>query len=129
MTTIFARASKKKLRFETEKGLLSTEDLWDLPLLDPVLLCLNDMAKKYNKRVKDDGEDNFVEPAAAKATDDKLKFELVKHVIDYKVQAAAAQENRLKKQQQRELILKLIDEKQNDELKEKSAEELLAMLD
>ena len=32
LTNLFEKASKMKLRFSTTKGVLSTEDLWDLSL-------------------------------------------------------------------------------------------------
>lgn len=131
MATIFERAARKKLRFETTKGLIAVEDLFDLPLLavGAKKLCLNDMAVQYNKLVGSQGKINFVQRVEVPVTDDKLRFDLIKYVIDYKISLAATQESRAKKAQQRLLILGLIDEKQNDALKSKSPEELRAMLE
>lgn len=129
MGTIFERASRKKLRFNTQKGVLSTEDLWDLPLLHETELCLNDLAIKYNSRVKEASEENFVEPGKVTPTDDKLKFEIVKHIIDHKVKAAQVAETRAKKRRQRDLVLQVLNEKENEELRSKSSEELRALLD
>jgi len=131
MDTIFARASKKKLRFNTDLGMLSVDDLWDLDLLSESRLCLNDLAKHYNQLVKGADEDNFVEAAkvTTSTTDDKLRFELVKHVIDYKLTAATKAETAAKRKQKRELILQIVDEKDNEKLKGMSRKKLLEMID
>ena len=57
---MFERASKLKLRFNTEKGMVTTEDLWDLPLLQRNAVDLDSLAKNLNKAVKESGEESFV---------------------------------------------------------------------
>jgi hypothetical protein len=58
-----------------------------------------------------------------------LRFDIVKHIIAYKIKAADVAESREKKKQNRDLILSLVEGKKVDELKEKTADELLAMLE
>jgi len=54
---MFAFATKKKIRFETSKGLLSVEDLWDLPLTsDNGRPNLDDIAKGIYKAMKEGEE-------------------------------------------------------------------------
>lgn len=120
---LFEIASKQKLRFTTTKGLLSTEDLWDLPLT-----TLNDLAQFLNKQVKEAGEESFIEVKSS--ANEKLDnmFEIVKHIIKVKLAERetlkVAKENANKKAQ----ILELIHQKKNESLASMPVEELEKML-
>lgn len=120
---LFEIASKQKLRFTTTKGLLSTEDLWDLPLT-----TLNDLAQFLNKQVKEAGEESFIEVKSS--ANEKLDnmFEIVKHIIKVKLAERetlkVAKENATKKAQ----ILELIHQKKNESLASMPVEELEKML-
>lgn len=120
---LFEIASKQKLRFTTVKGLLSTEDLWDLPLT-----TLNDLAKSLSKQVKEAGEESFIEVKSS--ANEKLDnmFEIVKHIIKVKLAEKevlkVAKENATKKAQ----ILELIHQKKNESLASMPVEELEKML-
>ena len=120
---LFEIASKQKLRFTTTKGLLSTEDLWDLPLT-----TLNDLAQFLNKQVKEAGEESFIEVKSY--ANEKLDnmFEIVKHIIKVKLAERetlkVAKENATKKAQ----ILELIHQKKNESLASMPVEELEKML-
>lgn len=51
---IFERAARLKLRFETKKGQLSAEDLWDLPLSSTTERTnLNSIAISLHQKLKD----------------------------------------------------------------------------
>ena len=91
---IFERASRLKLRFETSKGQLSAEDLWDLPLTSARgQACLNGIAIDLHGRLKDEPIFFFVGAAPAADPTLQLRFDVVKHVIDARVadNAAAAE--------------------------------------
>ena len=58
MSNLFEVAARKKYRFDSQKGLLSVEELWDLPLqstksvsLDSIAIALNKEIKALGKRV------------------------------------------------------------------------------
>ena len=56
---MFEKATQEKYRFETTKGLVNTEDLWDLPLVGGNC-CLDDIAKDLNRDVKENEEESFI---------------------------------------------------------------------
>lgn len=120
----YKRAAKKKLRFDTPRGMLATEDLFDLGFDD-----LNTAAKTVNKRIKENEEESFIEPEVASSTDDKLRLTILKDVIKTKLDAKAAAEKAMLTKQKKARILELMAEKEDEDLKGKSMEELSAMLD
>ncbi len=52
---IFENASKTKVRFETSKGEVSVEELWDLSLTS-----LDSIAKVISKELKEASEESFI---------------------------------------------------------------------
>lgn len=118
----FEQASRVKLRFVTPQGKLSVEDLWDLPLVE-----LDNLAKGLYAQAQSE-EVSFIEPKQAVDAEVKLRFGLVKHVIEVKLaerdQAVLAVKNREKKQR----ILALIAQKEDEELLSASKEELLSLV-
>ncbi len=121
---MFEQATKLKLRFETRRGMASTEDLWDLPLAE-----LDALAIGLQKQVKESaGEVSFITPPEAKDETLQLRFDVAKHVIDVRLkerdEARAAVDRAAKKQQ----LLEIIARKQTSDLEGKPTEELLAMV-
>lgn len=79
---IFKKASKKKLRFSTNRGVLSVEQLWDLSKdeIRQLVIKAREAAKKSSGEVND-SELSFLDaPAKTKATDDELRFEILKDI-------------------------------------------------
>ena len=131
MENIFTQATRQKLRFESVQGLLSTEDLWDLPLQSTRqnVATLDAVAKTLNKQIKDMGEESFVTPAASvKDTQTHLKFEIVKAVIAVKIEENTANKLKADKQAEKARILEIIGRKKDAELEGASLEELQARL-
>ena len=127
--SMFEKADRMKLRFETPKGPLAAEDLWDLPLTSTTGKAnLDDIAKGLFRQLKESGEVSFVQPAKTTDTATQLKFDIVKHIIEVRVAerdaAALAQANKEKKQ----LILGIIAQKENEALSQTSLDELRAMV-
>jgi hypothetical protein len=127
---IFEQACRLKLRFHTDqKGLISSEDLWDLPLTSQRGISLDGLAIGLHKAMRDVSDiPSFVDkPATTNSSflnETQLKLDIVKHVIGVKIAerdaAASAAANREKKQQ----ILELIARKENDALAGQSLEDL-----
>lgn len=128
---MFEQASRLKFRFDSARGQLTVEDLWDLPLTSSVgRPCLDDIARQLNRALKTNQEEDvsFVEPATPKTTILQDKFDIVKHIIAVRLaerNAAADERARAEKKQR---ILEIIAKKQDASLESASTEELETML-
>jgi hypothetical protein len=121
---MFEKASRMKLRFNTQRGVLSVEDLWDLPLIQ-----LDNIAIALNKKLQESKTESFIKTRTKDITELELKFNIAKHIIDVKLQE---QEDRLlesEKKAKRQKILDLMAKKQDAELEGKSLEELAKELE
>jgi len=122
---IFEQASIQKLRFITARGALAVEQLWDLPLQSKSLFDLDTLAKAVNAELKAVTEDSFVATTVSPAKDELvLKLEILKHIIAVKL--AANEERRLAaaRAAEREKLVNLLGEKQDEALKELTAEQI-----
>lgn len=119
---MFEKASRVKLRYSTNRGVLSVEDLWDLSLeqLDPIAINLN-------KRLKESQTESFIKTRTKDTTE--LKFNIVKHIIDVKLQEQEERTVAAEKKAKRQKILDLMAKKQDAELESKSYEELAKELE
>jgi len=127
---LFEKASKMKLRFQTSRGLVTTEDLWDMPLVDSrTNFSLDALAKWINRQVKEAEEESFVEPHSTKNTTLVLALDIVKRVIEVKLKNIEAQDKRAATTARKDKILEILASKEDEGLRAKSAEELMAMLE
>lgn len=120
---MYKEASKQKLRFQTSRGVLNTEQLWDLPLneLDTLAVQLQDAYN--NSKGK-----SFLDTKTTKDKSLKLRFDIVLDVLQTKVEENEAARVKQENKEHNEKILTLISEKKDDELKDKSVKELEKML-
>lgn len=130
MSTVFEQATRAKLRFETNKGLLSVEDLWELPLTSQTGKAnLDDIAKGLHRELKDSEEISFVEEKKSTDGITKLKFEVVKSVINTLVVERKTQAEAKERKEKKAQILALIAQKENEKLAGTSLDELKALAD
>lgn len=127
---MFDKATRLKLRFTTSRGLLSTEDLWDLPLTsDTGRPNLDDVARGlWVKTQTANANISFVAPEHKPENNDALALDIVKHVIGIRI---AERDERLQakaKADKKQQILAILADKQVDALKGKSTEELEALI-
>ena len=125
---MFEKASRKKLRFDTAAGNISVEDLWDLPLTSVTGVSLDTLAKSLNKAVKENDEESFVVKKTTLNEVLDLKFSIVKHVIEVRLDEIEQKENAAARKAKKEMIMGIIAEKQTDKLKGTSINKLEAML-
>lgn len=126
-TNMFEAASRLKLRFATSKGLLTVEDLWDIPLKRGTV-NLNQIAIDLHNTLKKESL-SFVEESNSVDIENQMKFDIVKHVIDVRIAETKEAHTVIKKKEERNKILRLIAEKEDNELSNKSVEELKKMLE
>lgn len=129
MEKMFESATRLKVRFETTKGMITVEDLWDIPLTSRTTgFSLDDVAKNLNKQVKESGEESFVVKKSTKNETLELKFEIVKYIIKKRLEEKETLNKELIKAIEKEKLLKLLSEKKDENLKSKTVEEIEQML-
>ena len=125
VTSIFERATKKKIRFQTENGVLNTEDLWDLPLE-----TLDELGVSLSAKLEREGKvRSFIKPEAKPDTTITLQFKVVKRVIDVRLAEKEAAEKRQATIARKQRIMEIMANKQDEDLASKDLDELQAMLD
>lgn len=119
----FKLASQQKLRFQTPKGLLSVEQLWDLSLAE-----LDALAVSLEQEHATSAKKSFLTKSTPKDKTAKLRFDVVLDVLNTKAEAEAEAAQKLEDKAHNEKILGMIAEKQDESLKGKSVTQLKAML-
>lgn len=125
---IFELAARNKYRFESPRGPLAAEDLFELPLQSRDGFDLDNIAKTVNRSLKNVTEESFVATSSPNQGILETKLAIVKHVIAYKLEQRQRAENRAAKAAQRTKILAALDAKNESELQGMSREELLKQL-
>lgn len=123
MEKMFEFATRSKMRFPF-KGQISVEDLWDLRVED-----LDTVFKTLNKQIKQTKEESLL---ATKTTEDTIldtKIAIVKYIFDVKVQETNTRLLEKERKEKRQKIMSILATKQEQELQNKSVEELQKMLD
>lgn len=127
--SMFEKADRMKLRFDTPKGPLAVEDLWDLPLTSTTGKAnLDDIAKGLFRQLKESDEVSFVQPTQSTDKTTQLKFDIVKHVIEVRVAERDATELARVNKEKKQLVLGIIAQKENEQLTNSSLDELRAMV-
>lgn len=128
---IYKKSSKKKLRFSTNRGVLSVEQLWDLSKeeIRHLVIIARNIAKKYSNEVNDSELSFLDSPAKTKATDDDLRFEILKDIYLTKKSAEEKAQKKAEIKRNNQKLLDLIARKQDEALEKKSIKELEKMLE
>lgn len=120
---MYKEALQKKLRFKTNKGMITTEDLFDLSLQN-----LSTLAIMLDKKIREAPKKSFIEELPTEENDDELRFSIVKDVINIKLKARKDNINRAQIDARNKRIAELIAKKEDEALENKSIEELRAMI-
>jgi hypothetical protein len=121
---IFEYAVENRLRFNY-KGSASVEDLYNLTTVE-----LDSIYKALRREAKRNEEEESL--LGKKSNEDialYVKTEIVKRIVAKKLAQVEARDKALKDKQQKEKILAIIEQKEAEELHNKSIEDLKKMLD
>lgn len=119
---MFEIAVRSKMRFPY-KGQISVEDLWDLDVN-----ALDGVFKTLNGKVKVSQEESLLQTRSKESEELMLQIEIVKHIVSVKLAEAEARKNAEANRAKRQQILGILADKQESDLKNKTPEELQAML-
>jgi len=126
-------ALRNKLRFESPKGPLSLEHLWDVPLRSRTNFNLDTIARTASRDLKETSEESFVATRKSpKQTLAEVKLELVKHVIAVKLAEEEKAEKRADAVKRKEKLTEILERKQDakfEEMDEAAIRKELAELD
>ena len=118
---LFKLAAKEKYRFPF-KGNIAVEDLFDLTTSQ-----LDTVYKELKYQVKD-SSDSLLKETSKEDKELKNKIEIVEEIFKDKVKEKQLKELALAEKQRKERIKELIAQKKDQDLADKSIEELEAML-
>lgn len=119
---IFEIAVRNKFRFPF-KGAISVEDLWDLSVqqLDGIFKTLKSQEKKTQ-------EESLLDTRTPEDEALKTKIDIIRYIVTVKLDEAKQAERAKENRNQKQKILGILAEKQDADLRNKTPEELQAML-
>lgn len=129
MSNIYKQAAQQKLRFESKRDLLTTEDLFTLPLSQGEI-NLRDLAITVNKKLaKSDTDipDFLADDQKAQTAEQQtyqLQLDVLKDIIETRKEEITAATNAQKRNQERAAIRDLIAKKKQENLEGLSLDEL-----
>jgi hypothetical protein len=120
---IFEVAARNKFRFQFN-GIINTEDLFDLTPrnLDSIFKTLNSELKKVK-------EESLLEVKTQQDKELDMKIEIVKYIVNVKLEEAELRAKAKDQKEKKQKILEIMSDKQDQDLQNKSVDELKAMLD
>lgn len=122
MENIYKQATKSNLRFESSKGLRSTEELWDLSLQE-----LDSIYKSLNSQRKQNEEESLLAVKSSSSMDLDLKIEVVKDIVATKIAESKAKVDAASRAAHKQKVLEAIDRKKDSQLADMSLEDLMAL--
>jgi hypothetical protein len=124
----FVQASRQKLRFQTTKGILSVEQLWDLPLTSTTgAVNLDSIAVEVFSKLENAPVTSFVRTAPVLTKDqqdDALRLEILKYIIAVKQEENALKLQQSAKAEEKRKLLELLAKKQEASMDNLSEEEV-----
>jgi hypothetical protein len=122
-------AARNKFRFPSTKGVLTFEQLWDLPLQSKAGFSLDNVAQALDAEIQAAGRTSFVDKSGNPAkTELQAKLDLVVEVINAKQAENAAAANSARRRAEKDQLLEILHDKKKSELLGLSAAEIEARI-
>ncbi len=119
---MFEFAVRNKMRFPF-KGLVSIEDLWDLPVenLDLVFKTLNSQSKQIK-------EQSLLDTKSKEDEVLDLQIEIVRYIVQVKLEERNRRLQAKEKKEKKAKLMSVLADKQDQELLNKTPDEIVAMI-
>lgn len=120
---VFEIATRNKYRFPY-RGQISVEDMWDLSVTE-----LDKIFKTLNKQVKTAQEESLLETKTKEDETIENQITIVRHIVSVKQKEANDRLREKERKAQKQRIMEIMADKEDEALKSKSTEELRKMLE
>lgn len=129
MDDLFIKATRRAYRWSSPRGLLSVEQLWELPLTHRSGFDLDHVGRELLASIKNMGEESLIsnEPDTAKV-EAQERLEVLKAIIATRQEERRVAEARALRAEKRREIRVALSELEANELKQASRDELLERL-
>ena len=128
MEANFIEALKNGYRYESVRGLITTQDLYSVPLTGKDGFDLDSIARSIYNKIKESEEMSFVSSPTKANKELESKLEIVKFIIADKIADAKAKSEAVAVAAERKRIKDLIADKRLSKESELSLEDLEAKL-
>ena len=122
MDKMFETATREQYRFPY-KGQISVEDLWQLPATE-----LDKVFKAINTQLREEEAETLLSTKNPAITVLENKIEIIRYIVGVKLAEAEAAKQASSAKAKMQKIMAILADKQDEELRGKSADELRAML-
>lgn len=119
---LFEVATREKYRFPY-KGQIGVEDLWDVSVTG-----LDDIFKALKAQTKKTDEEGLLSHKTSADTELDNKIEIVRYIFGVKMAEKAKREEAVKRKAEKEKLLEILSEKEDNALKNLSIDELRARI-
>lgn len=119
---LFEIATRQRFRFPF-KGVISTEDLWVLPLKELDLIF-----KTLNAELKQVKEESLLKTKTQQDEELDMRIQIVKYIVQTKLTEEELRMKTKEKKEQKQKLLELLASKEDEDLQNKSKEEIQKMI-
>ena len=119
---MFEVAIREKMRFPF-KGVINSEDLWDLSTRD-----LDSIFKTLNSQLKEIKEESLLQVKTQQDQELDMKIEIIKYIVKVKLEEENLRLQAKDRKEKKQKIMEILANKQDNDLQNKSVEELQNML-
>ncbi len=118
MEKMFEMATRDKMRFPF-KGVISVEELWDLDVKS-----LDAIFKTLSSQLKESKEESLLDVKSKQDCELENKIEIIKYIVSVKLEETSQRALAKEKKEQKQKLLEILSEKENESLMNMSLEEI-----